>query len=169
MQHGLEFLSNYPVWLVILIGVVTIYITITVIAWAKELWKKRQSFRQNAVREGEKHQALLDQERAVEEEKEARIQRLEDSLVELTQICKEQQGEIKMLINSDKLSTKAWIKEQHEKWISLQCIDSQSLEIICDKFETYTEEGGNSWAGKLVEEIKALPVIVVIPTRTGEE
>lgn len=169
MIHVLEFLSAYPAWLVIVIGIMAIYMTVTTIGWIKELWKKRQSFRQSAVHEGEVQQALLDQEQIAKEEREARIKLLEENLAELTTLSKEQKKEIKMLINSDKLSTKAWIKEQHEKWISLQCIDSQSLELICDRFEIYKEEGGNSWAEKLVEEIKALPVVVVIPVRSDEE
>jgi hypothetical protein len=42
------------------------------------------------------------------------------------------------------------------------------LELICDRYDIYKEEGGNSWAEKLVNEIKALPVVIVIPTRPEE-
>lgn len=164
----LEFLSAYPWWAVFCIGVISIYSVFKVIEWGKKLWKKRQDFRNNAIEEGEEIQALADQEVAAEQRQTERIKLLEDNLKELTAMAKESQKQTDMLIRSDKLSTKAWIKEQHEKWISLQCIDSQSLELICDRFEIYKEEGGNSWAEKLVNEIKELPVVIVIPVKPEE-
>jgi hypothetical protein len=65
-----------------------------------------------------------------------------------------------LLTESDKLNTKAWIKEQHDKWIPLGFIDSQSLDLICARYAIYELEGGNGWAKKMVDEIKALPVTI---------
>lgn len=168
MIHILDFLSAYPLWAVLVIAIITIYATVTTIGWIKGLWQKRKTFQQNAMHEGEVHQAQVDQQHAEERRQDDRIKLLEDNLKELTTMAKESQKQTDMLIRSDKLSTKAWIKEQHEKWISLQCIDSQSLELICDRFEIYKEEGGNSWAEKLVNEIKELPVVIVIPIKPEE-
>jgi hypothetical protein len=43
------------------------------------------------------------------------------------------------------------------------CIDSHVLELLEERFEIYKEEGGNSWAEKLMNELRSLPVAVVIP------
>ena len=168
MIHILEFLSAYPLWTVFIIAVITIYATVTTIGWIKGLWQKRKTFQQNAMHEGEVHQAQVDQQHAEEQCQNDRIKLLEDNLQELTKLAASTQKQTDMLTRSDKLNIKAWIKEQHEKWMQLQCIDSQSLELICDRYDIYKEEGGNSWAEKLVNEIKALPVVIVIPTKPEE-
>ena len=164
----LEFLSAYPLWTVFIIAVITIYATVTTIGWVKGLWQKRKTFQQNAMHEGEVHQAQVDQQHAEEQCQNDRIKLLEDNLQELTKLAASTQKQTDMLTRSDKLNIKAWIKAQHEKWMQLQCIDSHSLELICDRYDIYKEEGGNSWAEKLVNEIKALPVVIVIPTKPEE-
>ena len=40
-------------------------------------------------------------------------------------------------------------------------IDSQSLELLEDRFKIYTKEDGNSWAEKLMNEMRALPLVTV--------
>ena len=77
----------------------------------------------------------------------------------MMQMLQKQQAQIDLLIQSDELTIKAWIKEQHEKWVAFQCIDSQSLELLTQRFNIYQQEGGNSWAEKLIDEIKELPII----------
>ena len=49
---------------------------------------------------------------------------MESDIVDLKTIVSQQKELIEQLTESDMLNTKAWIKEQHEKWIALQCIDS---------------------------------------------
>jgi hypothetical protein len=36
-------------------------------------------------------------------------------------------------------------------------IDLQALDLVCQRHEIYKEEGGNSWADCLVEDLKRLP------------
>ena len=88
---------------------------------------------------------------------------MESDIIDLKVIVSQQKELIEQLTESDMLNTKAWIKEQHEKWIALQCIDSQSLDLVLQRYKIYAKEGGNGWAQKMVEEIKALPTITVIP------
>jgi hypothetical protein len=42
---------------------------------------------------------------------------LEDNLQKLTELAANTQKQTDMLTRSDKLNIKAWIKEQHEKWM----------------------------------------------------
>jgi hypothetical protein len=75
-----------------------------------------------------------------------------------------------LLIDSDQLETKAWIKEQHEKWTRLKAIDGQSLDLLESRFAIYEKEGGNSWAHRLMDDIRALPLITITPiTPTDKE
>lgn len=90
------------------------------------------------------------------------MNQLETNVKELTEIAQRQQELIELLIKSDELSIKSWIKAQHEKWIPRQCIDSQTLELLEARYSIYTKEGGNSWAEKLVKELRALPVVTVV-------
>jgi hypothetical protein len=74
-----------------------------------------------------------------------------------------QEKMIELLIASDELSIKAWIKEQHETWMPLGCIDSQTFELLEARYKIYVDEGGNSWAKKLMDDLRGLPVVTVIP------
>lgn len=156
-------LSAYPVWTVLIIAVASILSILKIIDWCKKLWIMRAEFRNKAILEGEKIQACEDAQKEAEKEKEARIAALEKSVTTLNNVVAEQQKLLQLLVESDELDIKAWLKAQHERWIALQCIDSQSLELICQRFDIYAKEGGNSWAQKLVDEIKALPVVTIIP------
>jgi hypothetical protein len=69
------------------------------------------------MHEGEVHQAQIDQQHAEEQCQNDRIKLLEDNLQELTKLAKNTQKQTDMLTRSDKLNIKAWIKEQHEKWM----------------------------------------------------
>lgn len=156
-------LSAYPVWTVLIIAVASILSILKIIDWCKKLWAMRAEFRNKAILEGEKIQACEDAQKEAEKEKEARIAALEKSVTTLNNVVAEQQKLLQLLVESDELDIKAWLKAQHERWIALQCVDSQSLELICQRFDIYAKEGGNSWAQKLVDEIKALPVVTIIP------
>lgn len=44
-------------------------------------------------------------------------------------------------------------------------IDSESLSLVIDRYRVYAEEGGNSWAERMVNDIKALPIVTAIELR----
>ena len=107
----------------------------------------------------------LMEEQEIEERFEAgedRIADLEKEEAKLTQILKNQQKQIDLLIRSDELDIKAWLKQQHEHWMHIGAIDSESLSLVIDRYEIYAEEGGNSWAERLVNDIKSLPIVTAI-------
>ena len=72
------------------------------------------------------------------------------------------------LEQSDKLAIKTYIKEQHDIWVPKGCIDGQVLELLEDRYKIYKEEGGNSWAERLMIDLRALPVVVVVPVDDSE-
>jgi hypothetical protein len=39
------------------------------------------------------------------------------------------------------------------------------LELLEDRFRIYQEEGGNSWAERLMKDLRELPVVVVVPVQ----
>lgn len=65
---------------------------------------------------------------------------------------------VDLLIDSDKNDIKTWITEKHhffcyeKKWI-----DDYSLEGIEKRYKNYKDENGNSYVGKLMKDLRALP------------
>lgn len=161
----LTFLSTYSIWQVLLIAAATILLTVKIIEGVKALWKKRASFQNEARLEGKRLQHEKESREAEEQAEEKRIADLEISLKEVQSVLATQQQLIELLIRSDELDIKAWIQQQHEKWITLQCIDSQSLDLVLQRYEIYAEEGGNGWAKRMVQDIKQLPIVTVIPVQ----
>jgi hypothetical protein len=76
---------------------------------------------------------------------------------------------IRRLEDSDKLTIKTYIKEQHAIWMRKGYIDSQVLELLEERFKIYREEGGNSWAEKLMNEMRALPFNPAISVLNNRE
>lgn len=159
----LQLLSNYPIWTVILITVASIIIILKLIEWGKKTWQKRQDFKTAAMHEGEKHQQQEDLAQHEKESLEKRIKELENHYSEMEKIFQKQQETLDLLKESDELNIKAWIKAQHDRWMPSGCIDSQSLELICQRFAIYQKEGGNSWAERMVEDIEQLTIVTNIP------
>lgn len=65
---------------------------------------------------------------------------------------------IDILIESDKADIKAYITEKHHHFVyDKKWIDDYSLDSLEKRFNHYVEEGGNSFVGGLMSEIRQLP------------
>lgn len=159
----LEFLSSYPIWTVILIAVASIIIILKVIEWCKQIWRKRQEFQNAAILEGEKLQRQEDTAQHEKDELEKRLKILEQNYIALKESLDKQQKILDLLMESDELDIKTWIKTQHDRWMPTGYIDSQVLDLVCQRFEIYEKEGGNSWAKKLVEDMQKLTTVTNVP------
>ena len=119
--------------------------------WAVERIKKafKKQDKKNREKEILEERLLLGNEkiRAIEQEHE-----------ETKEFLKEMSKKVDLLIESDKDSIKSFITKEHHffcyenKWI-----DDYSLDCIERRFSHYKDEGGNSFAGELMEELRALP------------
>ena len=161
-----ELFSTFGVGTVVIILLVGIPAIVNFITWCKGIWKKRSTFAQENYEHGRKDEANKESKEHRLQNHEAELAALKANLAALTTINTNQQKQIDLLIVSDRLSIKAWIKEQHEKWTRCGYIDSQSLELLEDRFKVYTKEDGNSWAEKLMNEIRALPLVTVFNNTT---
>lgn len=163
-----ELFSTFGVGTVLIILIIGIPSIINCITWCKSIWKKRTSFAQENYNHGRQDEAQSESKENRLQNHETELAALKAGLATLTTITTNQQKQIDLLIESDKLSIKAWIKEQHEKWTRCGYIDSQSLELLEDRFKVYTKEDGNSWAEKLMNEMRALPLVTVFQNNRDE-
>ena len=71
---------------------------------------------------------------------------------------KDLSDKIDMLINSDKDSIKAYITQRHH-WFCYDkgWIDDFSLDCLEKRYQHYEDEGGNSFIGSFMDELRALP------------
>lgn len=140
-----------------------------IIGFCKELWAKRKNFADANVEKGKAIEAKEEAEALKVVSQDAKIKELETSIGLLTDVVSELKKQNELLLESDKLTTKAWIKEQHDIWVPKQCIDSQILNLLEEKYEIYRKENGNSWAKRLMDDLRALPLITVISIDNKEE
>lgn len=159
----LTFLSQYPIWAVILIAVASIIIILKIIEGCKKLWQKRKDFQKAAEQRGEEHQREEDAQAQEKEGAEKRLQKLEENYAKLSEILIKQQQTLDLLMESDELDIKTWIKTQHDQWMPTGYIDSQILDLVCQRYEIYEREGGNSWAKKMVDDMKQLTIVTNVP------
>lgn len=159
----LTFLSQYPIWAVILIAVASIIIVLKIIEGCKKLWQKRKDFQKAAEQRGEEHQREEDAQAQEKEGAEKRLQKLEENYSKLSEILIKQQQTLDLLMESDELDIKTWIKTQHDQWMPTGYIDSQILDLVCQRYEIYEREGGNSWAKKMVDDMKQLTIVTNVP------
>lgn len=115
----IELITTYGLTaiIVLLVGIPSL---VNFISWCKNLWKKREEFEEENRSRGREEQRQIDA--AVEEA--THIEKLDKTIDSLKKIIDKQQKQIDLLIKSDELDIKAWIKAQHEKWTTLGYIDS---------------------------------------------
>lgn len=155
-------INTYGVSIVVIILLVAIPALVNFIQWCKNLWAKRQEFQSANIQMGRQMEAAEEQNEARLTNGEQRMSQLETDVSELKAIAERQAQLIELLTKSDELDIKSWIKAQHEKWIIKGCIDSQMLDLLEQRYAIYTAEGGNSWAKKLMDELRALPTVTVV-------
>ena len=66
------------------------------------------------------------------------------------------QGQVSLLIDSDKNDIKSWMVEKHHDFMTKGQIDDYSMNVIELRFQNYREEGGNSYVKSLVEDLRKL-------------
>ena len=158
-----QLISTFGLGTVVIILLIAIPAIVNFITWCKKLWASREQFRQDNITKGRNLEAREEAEEHRFSAGESRMGTLETDVADLKTLINKQQELIELLIQSDELDIKSWIKMQHEKWIPRNCIDGQTLELLEQRFAIYTKEGGNSWAEKLMNELRALPVIIAAP------
>ena len=158
-----ELISAFGVGNILIVLIICIPAIIGLITWCKKIWAIREQFKQDSMKAGVRSY----QEHEAEENRfssgETRIAQLELLAKQQAELYQELKKTNDRLIRSDRLAIKTYIKEQHDIWVTKGCIDSQVLELLEQRFEIYKEEGGNSWAERLMKDLRALPVVVVIP------
>ena len=148
---------------IVLVLIIAIPCIIGFISWCKAIWQKRQDFQNANIQKGKEMEARAEAKEARLVNGEKRMDDLEATTKELKDMAARQQELIELLIESDELSIKTWIKEQHAKWVPLGCIDNQTLELLEQRYAIYSREGGNSWAEHLMNDLRKLPIATIIP------
>lgn len=92
------------------------------------------------------------------EEDEERIEKLEDSQTEIMKTLEKVNEKIDMLIDSDKDDIKADLTRIHHFYCYTQkWIDDYTLECCERRFSHYEKEGGNTFIGGFMKELRTLP------------
>lgn len=120
--------------------------------YAEENNEKRQTEKiLNAIQNLEK--VMLNQEK--EDEK------LHSDIKDLYNLWKNKEDEhrkiLQLLIDSDKDAIKSFIVKEHHHFIAQKWIDDFSLDTIEKRYGHYKAEGGNSYIGDLIQDLRALP------------
>ena len=91
---------------------------------------------------------------------EQRIKKLEEDDASLTSRLDKTEERIKLLTDSDKLRIKREIKKEHDRAMLLGYIDGQTLDLLEQEFDIYTQEGGNGWALRMMNDMRSLPSVL---------
>lgn len=156
-------ITTWGVTSIVAILMVTIPAIVNFIKWCKGLYAEREAFKKEHFKKGQKaeHKSIEEENRFSQGEK--RIAALENVTQQILEKIDKLTRNMDLYLESDQLDIKAWLKEQHEKWMHKGAIDSHSLDLVNRRFAIYTKEDGNGWAKKMVEDINKLPVITAIP------
>ena len=148
-------LTTFSVGFIVLVLVVCLPALVKFVNWIIKIVKQHNQNQQNAINTGR----VLQQEDDAEEERfekgEARIGNLEAREDKLETLLINQQKQIDTLIASDNLNIKYNIKRTWEKVCRQHLpIDAYDLDLLESRYALYAARGGNSWAKKMMEEIR---------------
>ena len=93
------------------------------------------------------------------EEGEERISKLEEDEKSILARLQKNEDQLDLLTNSDMLQIKRDIKKQYDKAMMMKFISGETLDILEQEFIIYEKEGGNSWAKRMMEEMRKLPTV----------
>ena len=150
----IELLSTYSI-AEIIIFIIMIIIAIkegvTLMDWVKDRAKNQFKKEDNSV----------DALKKLEEKNNEQDQRI-DQILTNQQEMSLQVGtilsQVNNLISSDKDSIKAYItKEHHFFCYEAKWIDDYNLDVLERRYAQYKKEGGNSFVGQMMEDIRTLP------------
>lgn len=95
-----------------------------------------------------------------QQEESLRVNKLEENVNTLITDMSEMKTAINLLMQSDKDDIKAWITERHHYFCyEKHYIDDYSLDCIEKRYRHYTDEGGNSFIGDLMKDLRQLPKV----------
>ena len=138
----LELLQNYTVAEIIsfiILLSLAIKAIISFLDWAKERLFK-------FFRKEEKGNSLYDT-----------LSKIIESQEQLSKEIKKINDTINILIHSDKDDIKSFITKEYHHFMAQGWIDDYSLDCIEKRYRHYIDEGGNSFIGQLMIEIRKLP------------
>ncbi len=124
---------------------------ITFFDWANERIKKAFNKQYSKITEKEKIKSRLDEDDQI-------ILSLQKSQQMTDKLLQDLQAKIDMLIDSDKDSIKSYITREHHYFCYQKgWIDDFSLDCIEKRYDHYEDQGGNSFVGGLMDQLRALP------------
>ena len=85
------------------------------------------------------------------------LSKIIESQEQLSKEIKKINDTIEILIHSDKDDIKSFITKEYHHFMAQGWIDDYSLDCIEKRYRHYIDEGGNSFIGQLMIEIRKLP------------
>ena len=85
------------------------------------------------------------------------LSKIIESQEQLSKEIKKMNDTVEILIHSDKDDIKSFITKEYHLFIAQGWIDDYSLDCIEKRYKHYVDEGGNSFIGELMIEIRKLP------------
>ena len=149
----------------IICGAIAAFVSgvIGITTWIIKMVKAKRAYDAEQVQKGIK----IAQDKQSQENRfsngEHRMDVLESNVAKLTTTSDQLADLLKLLVESDQQNIKAWMKDQHEKWMARGYIDNFSLDLMEKRYAIYKKEHGNSWALDIMTDIRALPIIQVLP------
>lgn len=125
-----ELLSAFSLETILIILIVCIPYIIKGIKAIYKFFQGLKERRQATLEEGRNLEREEQQTKSRFEKGENRISNLETKESELEAILKRQQELIDLLVMSDELDIKAWIKAQHDKALLKKSLDSETRDLL---------------------------------------
>lgn len=147
-------LSHYTfteIFMFVIVLAVSIQQCVNFFEWVKERVDRLFNKEHNNIIEKKQLEHRLQQGSEIMDDLKANQNETDAALKDLS-------DKIDMLINSDKDSIKAYITQRHH-WFCYEkgWIDDFSLDCLEKRYQHYEDEGGNSFIGYFMDELRALP------------
>lgn len=142
-------LSDILIFIVIL--ALAIKSAVSFFDWVEERFQKAFNKEYSQLNEKEQLQKRLKHGSEI-------MDKLQTNQETIDGILEDLSNKIDMLIESDKDDIKSFItREHHHFCYQIGWIDDFSLECIEKRYKHYTDQGGNSFIGGFMDELRALP------------
>lgn len=144
---------------VILVLVVCLPIIFNFLEKVMKLKKEQDKKKEELKQEGAQMQEQKD---ILEQRLEAgskRMEALEAHDAKMEELLENQQKEIALLLQSDKMDIKAYITEKYYYYQNKPYINAEIMDILEQRFAIYQIEGGDSFIERMMDELRQKPLV----------
>ena len=154
MGELMTLLTTFSPMTILLSGIMILTVFKSLVEYKRWITK----IQDEAYNERRQHQQEHELACGLTVEHDTQLKKISDNISDIKENLDDLSDTVQLLMESDKDDIKAWVTREYHYFCEQKgWIDDYSLDILEKRYGVYIKEGGNSFVGTLMNQLRALP------------